>query len=433
MYRFAPSPTGDMHLGNLRVAILNYLCSLQDKSGFIVRIEDTDKERNIEGKDREILEILTVFGIKWDQIYYQSENLKFHRRLASKLMIDKKAFACFCTEEELESKKELAKANGAAYRYDGKCEKMSDDEVLACEKPFVIRMKKPAQTMKFTDAIKGEVSFEPENVDSFVIMRVDKTPTYNFACATDDMLEGVTFVIRGEDHVSNTPKQELIRESLGYSEKIRYAHLPIILNADGKKMSKRDNESSVKWLLSQGFMPEAVANYIISLGYKAPVEIFTLNEAAQWFDIAKVSASPAKFDIKMLEHINREHIKLASDERLSELLGLDVKFADLVKFYTQESSSLNEIRQKVTAIFAPKDIPQEFKNECEAIKAAANSLNLSEFKSFEELKKALMSATNLKGKSFFMPLRILLTNAPHGPELSELFPLIKENLKEILQ
>ncbi|MDO5046429.1 glutamate--tRNA ligase, partial [Campylobacter sp.] len=266
MYRFAPSPTGDMHLGNLRVALLNYLCSLQDKSGFIVRIEDTDKERNIPGKDKEILEILTRFGIKWDQLYYQSENLKFHRQLASKLMIDKRAFACFCTESELEAKKKEAKVKGVAYRYDGTCEKMSDEEVLACEKPFVIRMKKPNNTMKFTDAIKGEISFEPENVDSFVIMRADKTPTYNFACATDDMLEGVTFVIRGEDHVSNTPKQELIREGLDYTDKIRYAHLPIILNSEGKKMSKRENESSVKWLFSQGFMPEAIANYIISLG-----------------------------------------------------------------------------------------------------------------------------------------------------------------------
>lgn len=433
MYRFAPSPTGDMHLGNLRVAILNYLCSLQDKSGFIIRIEDTDKERNIPGKDKEILEILKTFGIKWDQIYYQSENLKFHRQLASKLMIDKKAFACFCTEEELENKKTAAKEKGVAYRYDGVCERMSDEEVLACEKPFVIRMKKPLAAMKFTDAIKGEVSFEPENIDSFVIMRVDKTPTYNFACATDDMLEGVTFVIRGEDHVSNTPKQELIREGLGYDQKIRYAHLPIILNIEGKKMSKRENESSVKWLFSQGFMPEAIANYIVSLGYKAPVEIFTLDEAAKWFDISKVSASPAKFDIKQLEHINREHIKLASDDRLSHLLGLEAKFSKLAKFYTQESSSLNEIKRKIEAIFAPKDIPQEFANECEAMKKAINSLNLDEISSFDEFKKTLMSATGLKGKGFFMPLRILLTGAEHGPELSELFPLIKENLKEILK
>ena len=143
MYRFAPSPTGDMHIGNLRAAIFNYICSLQDKSSFILRIEDTDKERNIQGKEKDILEILSKFGIKPQQIYIQSENLKFHRQLASKLLIDKKAFACFCTEEELEAKKQKAKEEGLAYRYDGTCERLSDAEVLSCEKPFVIRMKKP--------------------------------------------------------------------------------------------------------------------------------------------------------------------------------------------------------------------------------------------------------------------------------------------------
>ena len=432
MYRFAPSPTGDMHLGNLRVVLLNYICSLKDKSGFIVRIEDTDKERNIPGKDKEILELLKLFGIKWDTLYYQSENLKFHRELAAKLMIEGKAFACFCTEEELETKKEAAKKNGEAYRYDGTCEKLSNEEVLNNEKPFVIRMKKPKTAMKFVDAIKGEIGFEPENVDSFVIMRADKTPTYNFACACDDMLEGVSFVIRGEDHVSNTPKQDLIREGLGHTDKISYAHLPIILNTDGKKMSKRENESSVKWMLENGFMPEAIANYIISLGYKAPVEIFSLQDAAAWFDISKVSASPAKFDIKQLEYINREHIKIASDERLAELMKINPKYTKIAKFYTQESSLLTEIKQKVEAIFNKKQIPDEFKNECELITNSAKSLNLDNFESFEELKKALMNATNLKGKNFFMPLRILLTNATHGPELSELYPLIKPYLKEIL-
>jgi len=432
MYRFAPSPTGDMHLGNLRVVLLNYICSLKDKSGFIVRIEDTDKERNIPGKDKEILELLKLFGIKWDTLYYQSKNLKFHRELAAKLMIEGKAFACFCTEKELETKKEAAKKNGEAYRYDGTCEKLSNEEVLNNEKPFVIRMKKPKAAMKFVDAIKGEIGFEPENVDSFVIMRADKTPTYNFACACDDMLEGVSFVIRGEDHVSNTPKQDLIREGLGYTDKISYAHLPIILNTDGKKMSKRENESSVNWMLENGFMPEAIANYIISLGYKAPVEIFSLQDAAAWFDISKVSASPAKFDIKQLEYINREHIKIASDERLAELMKINPKYAKIAKFYTQESSLLIEIKQKVEAIFNKKQIPDEFKNECELITNSAKSLNLDDFESFEELKKALMNATNLKGKNFFMPLRILLTNATHGPELSELYPLIKPYLKEIL-
>ena len=430
MYRFAPSPTGDMHLGNLRVAILNYVCSLQDKSGFIIRIEDTDKERNIPGKDKEILEILELFGIKWDTLYYQSKNLKFHREFAAKLLIDKKAFSCFCTESELEAKKEAAKARGEAYRYDGTCEHLNDNEVLNNQKPFVVRMKKPLCAMKFKDAIKGEISFEPENVDSFVIMRADFTPTYNFACAVDDMLEGVTFVIRGEDHVSNTPKQDLIREGLGYTGKMNYAHLPILLNIEGKKMSKRENESSVKWLFEQGFLPEAIANYLILLGNKTPTEIFTIEDAVKWFDITKISRSPARFDVKKLEQINREHIKLASKERIKEIFGVDESKVELVKFYTQESSLVPEIKAKVEAIYSPKIAPDEYKNEFEIIKKAAR--NLKPCESFDEFKKELMSATNLKGKNFFMPLRALLTNDLHGPELSELYPLIKDDLGKIL-
>ena len=425
MYRFAPSPTGDMHIGNLRAAIFNYICSLKDKSGFILRIEDTDTARNIEGKEEEIQEILHKFGIKWQTLYYQSKNLKFHREFAHKLLMDKKAFCCFCSSEILAQKKELA------YRYDGTCERLSDEQVLECEKPFVIRMKKPASTMKFKDAIKGEISFEPENIDSFVIMREDKTPTYNFACAIDDMLEGVTFVIRGEDHVSNTPKQEWIRECVGFSEKIQYAHLPIILDNEGKKMSKRDSSSSVKWLLECGYMPEAIANYLILLGNKTPCEIFTIEEAAQWFDITKISKNPAKFDITKLAQINREHIKRASDERLAQLFSLEISRANLIRFYTQESSLIPEISAKISAIFSPKNISEEWRENAEILRNLI--LNESEIPAeFNEFKSNLMKKSALKGKAFFMPLRLLLTNSEHGPELSELFPLIRDEIRAVV-
>lgn len=431
MYRFAPSPTGDMHIGNLRAAIFNYICSIKDKSGFILRIEDTDTARNIEGKEEEIQEILHKFGINWQTLYYQSKNLKFHREFAHKLLMDKKAFCCFCSSEILAQKKELAKQNGEAYRYDGTCERLSDEQVLECEKPFVIRMKKPASTMKFKDAIKGEISFEPENIDSFVIMREDKTPTYNFACAIDDMLEGVTFVIRGEDHVSNTPKQEWIRECVGFSEKIQYAHLPIILDNEGKKMSKRDSSSSVKWLLECGYMPEAIANYLILLGNKTPCEIFTIEEAAQWFDITKISKNPAKFDITKLAQINREHIKRASDERLAQLFSLEISRANLIRFYTQESSLIPEISAKISAIFSPKNISEEWRENAEILRNLI--LNESEIPAeFNEFKSNLMKKSALKGKAFFMPLRLILTNSEHGPELSELFPLIRDEIRAVV-
>ena len=434
MYRFAPSPTGDMHIGNLRAAIFNYICSLQDQSGFILRIEDTDTARNIEGKDQEIIEILKRFGISWQSLYYQSKNLKFHQQFAAKLLSEKKAFCCFCSEEELEAKKQAAKDAGEAYRYDGKCEHLSDEEVLGCEKPFTIRLKKPDHALEFTDAIKGRIAFEPQNIDSFVIMRADKTPTYNFACACDDMMQGVSFVIRGEDHVSNTPKQNWIRQSLGYDGEIKYAHLPIILNSEGKKMSKREDSSSVKWLLQSGYLPEAIANYLILLGNKTPREVFSMDEAVEFFDIAKISKSPAKFDEDKLAFINREHIKRASEQRLAELFELEPKFAPLIKFYTQEASLIPQIKEKIAAIYSAKDIPQEWTVQAQALREAILNLLSSNGApmEFNDFKAALSQATNLKGKSLFMPLRFLLTGTPHGPELSELYPLIRADLKEIL-
>lgn len=433
MYRFAPSPTGDMHIGNLRAAIFNYLCARKSGQDFILRIEDTDTARNIAGKDEEIKEILRVFGISWQHFYVQSENLRQHRQMALKLVADKKAFACFCTSEILEQKKEAAKKAGKAYRYDGACEHLSDSEVLENDKPFVIRLKKPQKAMEFTDLIKGKLHFEPENIDSFVIMRADKTPTYNFACAVDDMLEGVSCIIRGEDHTSNTPKQEHIRASLGYDKAMIYAHLPIILNDEGQKMSKREAHSSVKWLLEQGILPCAVANYLILLGNKTPREIFTLDEAVEFFDIKNVSKSPARFDMKKLLQINREHIRLLDDEKLNEILGFKGKnLANLARFYTQEASTINELKEKLNAIFGAKNFG-EFKDECEKIKGILNSPEFELAKDYESFKNELMQKSGLKGKNFFMPLRLVLTNSAHGPELSELYGLLKPFIKDIVR
>lgn len=433
MYRFAPSPTGDMHIGNLRAAIFNYLCAKKSGQDFILRIEDTDTARNIAGKDEEIKEILRAFGISWQHFYVQSENLRQHRQMALKLVADKKAFACFCTSEILEQKKEAAKKAGKAYRYDGACEHLKDSEVLENDKPFVIRLKKPQKAMEFTDLIKGKLHFEPENIDSFVIMRADKTPTYNFACAVDDMLEGVSCIIRGEDHTSNTPKQEHIRASLGYEMQMIYAHLPIILNDEGQKMSKREAHSSVKWLLEQGILPCAVANYLILLGNKTPREIFTLDEAVEFFDIKNVSKSPARFDMKKLLQINREHIRLLDDEKLNEILGFKGKnLANLARFYTQEASTINELKEKLNAIFGAKNFG-EFKDECEKIKGILNSPEFELAKDYESFKNALMQKSGLKGKNFFMPLRLVLTNSAHGPELSEFYGLLKPFIKDIVR
>ncbi|MCD4667786.1 MAG: glutamate--tRNA ligase, partial [Sulfurimonas sp.] len=214
MLRFAPSPTGDMHIGNLRVALFNYIVSKQKNEDLIIRIEDADKEKNIEGKDKEILDILGLFGIEYSQVIYQSENVRFHTAMALQLMHEKKAFSCFCSPQWLENKREEAKANKKAYRYDDACANLPAELVIDNTNPFTIRIAKPTDEIIIKDHIKGEVTFKPDDIDSFIIMREDKTPTYNFACAIDDMLSDISIIIRGEDHMSNTPKQNHIRNSL---------------------------------------------------------------------------------------------------------------------------------------------------------------------------------------------------------------------------
>lgn len=429
MLRFAPSPTGDMHIGNLRVAIFNYILSKQRNEKLIIRIEDTDKERNIEGKERDILEILNEFKIEYADVVFQSHNLKFHQQIAMKLLIDKKAFACFCPEDLISQKRDKAKDNREAYRYDGACEFLTDSEVLDSEKPFVVRFKKPSENINFFDGIRGEFEYSPKDIDSFIILRVDKAPTYNFACSMDDMLMDISVVVRGEDHLSNTPKQIAIRDALGYDKVIDYIHLPIILNHNNKKMSKRDDESSVKWLLSEGYLVEAITNYLVLLGNKTPKEVFSLEESIEFFSVKNISKSPAKFDLDKLRFLNREHLKLKDSLELSKLLGYaDSDIGELAKIYVEEASTIKELKPKIDAIFAKKT-PNEFQDE---VKLLSDILKGKEFEEFNDLKAYAMSESKLKGKNLFKPLRFVLTGSFSGPEFSKIYPYIKDYLGKII-
>ena len=432
MLRFSSSPTGDMHIGNLRVALFNYIVSKQKKEDLIVRIEDMDKERNIDGKDKEILDIVQLFGIEYSQVIYQSENVRYHTAMALQLMHDKKAFSCFCSPEWLEGKREEAKANKQAYRYDDACANLPAELVIDNLSPFTIRINKPTQEITVKDHIKGEVTFKPDDLDSFVILRQDKTPTHNFACAVDDMLSDISVVIRGEDHMSNTPKQDHIRAALKYEKQVEYAHLPIILNDDGKKMSKQDDASSVKWLLEEGFLPEAISNYLISIGNKPPKEIFTLAESIEWLDLNKVSKSPARFDINMLRHINHEHLSLLDDKELSRYVGFaDEEIGKLAKVYLQEVSTTKELKSKIGAIFASKEIPAEFTEQSalmiETIK------NAPYFDQYDDFENYIMKESKLEGKNFFEPLRFVLTGAGDGPDITEIYKYIKNYIGEIVK
>jgi len=430
MLRFAPSPTGDMHIGNLRVALFNYIVAKQKNEKYLVRIEDTDNERNIEGKDKAILDILNTFNIKYDQVVYQSENFKLHWKFATDLLTQKKAFVCFCSADDIEKQREIAQKEKRPYRYSGKCEELSDVEVLEREdEPFVVRLKKPQNPIKFKDIIKGEMEFSPFDIDSFVILRQNKIPTYNFACAVDDMIYDISLIIRGEDHLSNTPKQIAIQKALGYEKTIEYAHLPIILNSEGKKMSKRDEASSVMWLLEEGFLPEAIANYLILLGNKTPKEIFNLEEAIKFFDLKKLSKAPAKFDIDKLRFINREHLKQTDD--LASLLQIHKSLNNLAKVYLEEASTLKELKSKIDEVLAPREKNEEWQTEIDLIKKEILENELEN--DYNEFKNRISKNTGLKGKKLFMPLRLVLTNQSHGPNISDIYPAIKNLIKELIR
>ena len=433
MLRFAPSPTGDMHIGNLRVALINHILSKQLNEELLVRIEDTDRERNVDGKDKEILEILNLFSINYSRVVHQSENIKYQTQMAMKLLLDKKAFNCFCSDEALDQDREEAKKTKTPYRYSGFCETISDETKFNCNAPFVVRLKKPDENVKFTDLVKGPFDYEPFDIDSFIILRQDKSPTYNFACAIDDMLFDISTVVRGEDQLPNTPKQIQIREALGYQREINYIHLPMILDFEtGKKMSKRDESSSVRWLVDQGYLPSAIANYLILIGYNPPVEVFTMEEAMEWFDVNKLSKAPAKFDIQKLNFLNREHLKMMDELRLSKILGFaDKDIGILAKLYIEECDTINQIKEKVLAIFSPKEPLKGFEAEYNLLKECLKDAPyISEL---EDLKIYITKQTKLKDKKLAIPLRYALTNATNGPSISEVYPLLRNYLGEIVK
>ena len=420
MLRFAPSPTGDMHIGNLRVALFNYICSIQREEPLLIRIEDTDKERNIPGKEEEIFAILALFGIEYQEQQLQSNNLRFHRAMALQLLQDKKAFNCFCTPETLEAKREASKEDKIAYHYDGACENLHAEEVIDNPLPFTIRLKKPDHSITVTDIIKGESTFDADDIDSFILMSADKYPTYNFACAVDDMLSDISLIIRSEDHLSDTPKQIAIHEALGYTKKVEYAHLPSIL----------EDSVSIKWLLEEGFLPEAISNYLILLGNKTPSEIFSLKEAIKWFDLKSLSKDPVHFDIEKLRFINREHLHGLDPKELSRYVGFaDEEIGNLAKLFLEEVSTLKDLRAKVGAVFEPKTIPQEYQEGFDVLRDLTRKA--PHFDDYESYKAYLMQHSGLKEENLFKPLRILLSGAEHGPEMNDLYTHIKNYLKEV--
>ncbi len=333
--RFAPSPTGYLHIGGARTALYNWIFARQNNGKFVLRIEDTDAERSTEESIEAILESMKWLNLDWDEgpekdgdygPYFQSKRLDIYNKYLDKLIEEGKAYRCFCTPEELAEKKEKARKEKKQYKYDGKCRNLSKEEInknLKENKPFVIRLKVPQnEEIIFNDIVRGEIKVNTSIYDDFIIRRSDGYPVYNFAVVIDDALMKINYVIRGDDHISNTPKQILIYKALDFKVP-DFAHLSMILGEDKTRLSKRHGATSIQQFKEEGYLPEALINYLARLGwgYDDSQEIFSIEELIEKFQLEKVSKNPAVFNYKKLIWINGYYIQqLSIEERVDKVI-----------------------------------------------------------------------------------------------------------------
>lgn len=317
--RFAPSPTGNLHIGGARTALFNYLFAAHSHGTFVLRIEDTDIERSKAEYVLDILEGLTWLGVDWDEgPYFQKERMEVYRQQAYRLLETGWAYKCYCTAEILEEKRKTALKEGRKPAYDRTCR-----AALAEGKgrPFVIRFKTPLSgVIAFDDLVRGRIAFQCEELDDLIILRTDNTPTYNFTVVVDDALMGITHIIRGDDHINNTPRQIAIYGALNYPVP-RFAHVPLIHGKDRTRLSKRHGATSLLEYRKDGFMPEALLNYLARLGWAyGDQEIFSRNELIEKFDLKNVGKSPAIFDIDKLLWLNSHYLKTLPEKTIAERL-----------------------------------------------------------------------------------------------------------------
>ncbi|MCR5648503.1 MAG: glutamate--tRNA ligase, partial [Oscillospiraceae bacterium] len=329
--RFAPSPTGYMHVGNLRTALYTYLIARRAGGDFILRIEDTDQGRLVEGAVDIIYKTLATCGLEHDEgpdvggpvgPYIQTERRDIYKRYAELLIERGGAYRCFCTKEELAAQEE--QAPGGVHKYDGRCSRLSEEEIaakIAAGVPYVIRQKIPREgTTTFSDAIFGEITVENSTLDDNVLIKSDGLPTYNFANVIDDHLMGITHVVRGSEYLSSAPKYNLLYESFGWKVP-EYIHCSPVMRDARNKMSKRHGDPSYEDLVAEGYVTEAIVNYVALLGWSpgGEREIYSLKELAEVFDIRGISKSPAIFDIEKLKYFNSEYIRAMAPEKFHEL------------------------------------------------------------------------------------------------------------------
>ncbi len=465
--RYAPSPTGHLHIGGARTALFNYLYARHNNGKFIVRIEDTDIARNIETGVLSQLDNLKWLGIDYDESidvggdygpYRQMERLDIYKKYADEMLEQGSAYKCFCTPDTLEKERDAQKASGiAAPQYIGTCRNLSKEEVAekeAAEMPFTLRMKVPTDvTYEFEDLVRGPISFESKDVGDWVLVKTNGIPTYNFAVVIDDHLMKISHVFRGEEHLSNTPKQMMIFDAFGWDHPT-YGHMTLIVNEDRKKLSKRD-ESIIQFISQYkdlGFIPEALFNFFALLGWspEGEEETFSKEELIRIFDVNRLSKSASMFDKQKLTWMNNQYIKQMPLEKVvalalphlqkagklpEELSPEQAEWAEkLIALYHEQLSYGAEITELTEVFFVDELTFEEDEKEVLAgeqvpevmasFKEQLENLETFEAADIKAAIKAVQKATGHKGKNLFMPIRIVTTGQMHGPELPDAISLL---------
>ena len=463
--RFAPSPTGDLHVGNIRTALFDWAYARHTGGTFVFRIEDTDRERVTDQYIAAAGETLKWLGLDWDEgpevggphgPYLQSQRLEIYKEWADRFLQQGDAYHCYCSNEELEARREAAQKANRAPGYDGTCRNLSQEEIAKFtsegRKP-VLRMRMPEGKTTFTDLIRGEVTFEHEFVPDFVLMRADGSPLYTLAVAVDDVLMRITHILRGEDLLSSTPRQIRVYQAMGVEESAYpiFAHLPFVMGADNAKLSKRNGEVSIAWYRERGFLPEAICNYLALLGWSPgdDREDVSLQELAELFDVSRVNSSPARFDMKKLEAINGEKIRRLD---LEDFLARSIPFlkdAGVIAGNDEEVSVIRKalplIQERIVTLGEVVEMVRFLFGE--GVEIAADSVSkISDDQSKEVLRRAYDSLTpltqwdesaiegalratlieemGLKPRLAFTPVRIAVTGSHISPPLFESLALL---------
>lgn len=440
--RFAPSPTGHLHVGGARTAIFNWLFVRRHGGAFIIRVEDTDQARSTRASEQMVLDDLRWLGLQWDegpdvggpdQPYRQSERVEIYRRAADDLVARDVAYRCYCTEEELEAKRKEAEAEGRPPHYDLKCWRNRAGEGVGVpqkEAPHAIRFHVPDDgDVTIDDLIRGEVTWRKESLGDFIVVRSDGLPTYNFSVVVDDHEMEISHVIRAEEHLTNTHRQVLIYRAMSWPVP-RFAHVSLILGPDRSKLSKRHGATSVSQYADEGYLSEAMVNYLTLLGWSSPdgQEVFSREEAIAKFSFDRVNPAPAVFDVQKLEWLNGQYIHRMT---AADLRPLAARFFDVpwleegievvktsVHRLTQFEDALRFVRH-----YEPAPVDRSFA-EALAADLRANGAPRDEA-GYKEMVERLKTATGLKGKALFMPLRMATTGTEHGPELVRAIPLLE--------